>query len=182
MNFRKRVLYIASFNIEREPSPEMVDNAVAELTDDNADLVISIGGGSVIDAGKAISAMTGKSDSVTGYLEGIGTKIHPGTKLPFIAIPTTSGTGSEATKNAVLSSVGEKGFKRSLRHDNFVPDIALVDPDLTIQCPREITAASGMDCFTQLLEAYLSDKSCEYTDALAIEGLKAIKSSLTESY
>jgi alcohol dehydrogenase class IV len=136
----------------------------------------------VIDAGKAISAMISKPESVIEFLEGIGNLEHPGTKIPFIAIPTTSGTGSEATKNAVISKIGVNGFKRSLRHDNLVPDIALVDPGLTLHCPQVITATSGMDCFTQLIEAFLSDKSNNYTDALAMEGLKAIKKSLVRCF
>jgi alcohol dehydrogenase class IV len=167
--------------VEREPSPQLIDHAVRRFKGEKIDLIVGIGGGSVLDAGKAVSAMLYKSESITEFLEVVGSKEHPGTKIPFIAVPTTSGTGSEATKNAVITQIGENGFKRSLRHDNFIPDIALVDPELTLHCPAHITAASGMDCFTQLTEAYLSDKASEYTDALALSGLKHIKSSLVSS-
>jgi len=175
---RKKIGY-KLISITGEPSPEDIDISVSSLNNEMIDLVVGIGGGSVLDAGKAISAMMQKPHSVVRFLEGVGDMEHPGTKLPYIAIPTTSGTGSEATKNAVISKIGINGFKKSLRHDNLVPDIALIDPELTLDCPAEITAAGGMDCFTQLTEAYLSDKSNEYTDALAMVGLKAIKLSLT---
>lgn len=168
--------------VSSEPSPEIVDQAVSNLNNNHFDVVVAIGGGSVMDAGKAISAMMYKTESLVDFLEGVGLKTHPGTKIPFIAVPTTSGTGSEATKNAVISRLGKNGFKKSLRHDKLVPDIAIVDPQLTLNCPASITAASGMDCFTQLTEAYLSDKSNEYTDAFAIEGIKAVKSSLLKAY
>ncbi|HLN55014.1 MAG TPA: iron-containing alcohol dehydrogenase [Bacteroidales bacterium] len=168
--------------IPSEPTPQMIDEAVAENISFNPGVVVAIGGGSVMDAGKAVSAMLPLNEPVVDYLEEIGNKEHPGKKIPFIAVPTTSGTGSEATKNAVISQTGKNGFKKSIRHDNFVPDIALVDPELSHGCPADITAASGMDCFSQLTEAYLSTKSGNYTDALAMEGFMAIKHSLLKVY
>ncbi len=168
--------------VASEPSPALIDDTVNRYRDAGIDVVTAIGGGSVVDAGKAISAMLCIPGSVKDYLEIVGSMEHPGTKVPFIAAPTTSGTGSEATKNAVISEVGPDGFKRSLRHDNLVPDIAIVDPELTLNCPADITAAAGMDCFTQLAEGFLSVRSNEYTDALAVEGIKAVHRSLSRAF
>jgi alcohol dehydrogenase class IV len=166
-------------NIGNEPSPADIDKIVHKCHHSTIpDCIVAIGGGSVLDTGKAVSAMIPVEGSVKDYLEVVGSKIHNGDKIYFIAVPTTSGTGSEATSNAVISETGKNGFKRSLRHDNFVPDIALVDPLLTLECPPEITAHSGMDAFTQLLESFLSVKSNPLTDAIAFEGLKEIHANL----
>jgi len=167
--------------IDREPSPRMIDEIVSRC-DQLPDAVVAIGGGSVLDAGKAISAMLPVREPVKDYLESVGTKSHAGVKIPFIAVSTTSGTGSEATKNAVLSETGENGFKKSLRHSNFVPNVAIIDPALTLSCPQHITAASGMDAFTQLLESYLSTASNPMSDSLALEGLRRIPNALREVY
>jgi alcohol dehydrogenase class IV len=105
--------------IPAEPIIEIIDQAVDRFRDEHVLAVAGIGGGSVLDAGKAISAMFYKTESVEGYLEGVGTKEHPGTKVPYIAVPTTSGTGSEATKNAVISTTGENAFKKSFHYSPF---------------------------------------------------------------
>ena len=164
--------------VKGEPSPELVDGAVDAFRAKDISIVAAVGGGSVIDAGKAISAMLRLPDSVTNYLEVVGTKTHDGVKVPFIAVPTTAGTGSEATKNAVLSRTGATGFKRSLRHDNLVPDLALIDPELMTGCPPGVTAAGGLDALTQLLESYVSKSSSPMTDALAWSGLEKVKDCL----
>jgi alcohol dehydrogenase class IV len=178
----RRKFVVHHIKIGHEPSPAMIDSAVASCSERSPQVVIGLGGGSVLDAGKAIAAMIPLGESVTHYLEGVGTRQHPGVRLPFIALPTTSGTGSEATRNAVISEVGEQGFKRSLRHMNFVADSAILDPALTIHCPPNVTAYSGMDAFTQLLESYLSNAASPITDALAWQGLKLVARSLTVAY
>jgi alcohol dehydrogenase class IV len=171
-------LILSHLAVSGEPSPEIVDDAVKEFKAQNLDLIVGIGGGSVIDTGKAISAMIKKNGSVKEYLEGVGNKVHDGEKLPYIAIPTTSGTGSEATKNAVISEVGPKGFKKSLRHDSLIPNIAIIDPELMVSCPSSVTAACGLDAFTQLLESYVSPSSSPLTDALALDGIQHVKDAL----
>ncbi len=160
-------------NVDGEPHAGFIDSIVASLRGSSIDLVMAAGGGSVLDAGKALAAMLTVSGKTWEYLEGNpGMKPHPGTRLPLIAVPTTAGTGSEATKNAVLTTPGEPRYKRSLRHENFVPDIAIVDPLLAKGCPPAVTAASGLDAITQLLEAFVSTGASPLTDALAESGLQ----------
>ena len=161
-----------------EPSVDRIDDLVRAFSGKSVGMVVAIGGGSVIDGGKAVSAMLPVEGSVMDFLEGVGTKPHPGTKIPFVAVPTTAGTGSEATKNAVIRGKGDLPFKKSLRHENFVPDAAIIDPELMLSCPPNITAACGMDAFTQLLESYVSTKATPMTDALAFSGLQHVKEAL----
>jgi alcohol dehydrogenase len=156
-----------------EPSPGTVDGIVDELGAERPDAVAGIGGGSVIDTGKAVAAALCMPGSVKEYLEGVGSTKPTGETLPYIACPTTAGTGSEATKNAVLSEVGEGGFKKSLRHDAFIPQVAILDPELGLGAPSLVTAGSGLDAVTQLLEAYLSTNATPITDAYAESGLAA---------
>lgn len=175
---QKKSLELRYVNIDQEPTPQIIDTVVSKFANEAIDQVIGIGGGSVLDAAKAISAMLIEQAEIIDFLEGVGCKKPSGQKLPFIAIPTTSGTGSEATSNAVISQTGNNGFKKSLRHDNFIPNIAIVDPELTLPCPQPLTTACAMDCFTQLVEGYLSTNSSQLTDLLALDGLKAISRSL----
>ena len=180
--FKSRKIAFEVCRIGKEPTPAMIDDAVKAFPDFTPQCVVAIGGGSALDAGKAISAMLPLSAPVKDYLEGVGTKAHPGVKVPFIAVPTTAGTGSESTKNAVLCETGANGYKRSLRHDNFVPNLAIVDPSLALGCPKATTATSGMDAFTQLLESYLSTAANPISDALALKGLQCISRSLKKAY
>lgn len=162
--------------IHREPEVEDVDQLVGQLRQlapVATDLVIGMGGGAALDLAKAASALAtnNESDTVKDYLEGVGKgcqiKHDP---LPMLAIPTTSGTGSEATKNAVISSY-DPPFKKSLRSDKMVPRVVLVDPELTIPLPAKQTAESGMDAITQLIESYLSCRSKPLTEALCLQGI-----------
>jgi alcohol dehydrogenase len=143
------------------------------------DVVVGIGGGSVLDCAKAVAGLLMPGNSVMDHLEGIGPELpYRGPTVPFIAVPTTAGTGSEATKNAVLSVCGEGGFKKSFRDEALVSRVAIVDPDLLASCPPELIAGNGMDALTQLLESYVSLRANPFTDALALSGLACIRDGL----
>jgi alcohol dehydrogenase len=164
------------FTVSGEPSPALVDEAVSRFRANHINVVIAIGGGSVLDAAKAIAGLLPHGNSVMDHLEGVGKNIpYHGPSTPFIAIPTTAGTGSEATKNSVLSVQGRDGFKKSFRDESLIPEYAVIDPDLLESCPPELTAADGMDAFTQLLESYVSLKANPFIDALAWSGMEAVK-------
>ena len=165
------------FSVGGEPKVDDIERGVQQARAMGAEMVIGVGGGSAIDAGKAIAAMTCQSGALLDYLEVIGGGQPLAAKpLPCIAIPTTAGTGAEVTRNAVLASP-EHQVKVSLRHAWMLPAIALIDPELAIHCPPAVTAASGMDALTQCLEAYVSCRAQPMTDALCVDGIRrAIRS------
>jgi alcohol dehydrogenase class IV len=174
-----RGVRVADVAVDGEPSPALVDDAVASQRGAGIDVVAGIGGGSVLDAAKAIAGLLPTGASVMDFLEVVGRGMtYAGPALPFIAVPTTAGTGSEATKNAVLSERGPGGFKRSFRDERLVAAVAVVDPDLLDSCPRALIACDGMDAVTQLLEAYVSTGAGPFTDALALAGLDAARDAL----
>ena len=168
------------FHVHGEPTVDVVREGVQAA--EGCDMVIGLGGGSVLDAGKAISALATNRGDIFDYLEVVG-KGQPLTNapLPYIAIPTTAGTGSEVTRNAVLESPAH-GLKISLRSPSMLPSIALVDPELTYTLPPAVTASSGLDALTQLIEPFVSVKANPMTDAICREGIRHAASSLRAAY
>lgn len=170
------------FFVQGEPEVEFIDEGVDLALNLQSDVILGIGGGSVIDAGKAISGIAANGGSTQDYMEiiGKGSKIIK-EPIPFIAIPTTAGTGSEATKNAVILSKEHK-IKTSIRSTLLIPKIALIDPQLMVSLPSNITASSGLDALTQLIESYTSIKSQPITDSLALLGIQKITESLLRAF
>jgi alcohol dehydrogenase class IV len=169
------------YAVSGEPDPASLDTLVRQAAAARVTCVVGIGGGSVIDTAKAAAAMVplavreleggAEYPGVSSFLEGVGTLSPPSARLRLAAVPTTAGTGSEATKNAVITQIGPEGFKKSLRHDCYVPDLALIDGELALGTPREVTVSSGLDAVTQLLESFVSPAGSIITDSLARTGL-----------
>jgi alcohol dehydrogenase class IV len=174
--------YVHYNGVKREPEPSDVDKGVKLAKKHGCDAVIGLGGGSVLDCGKAIAGLMTNEGSVEEYLEdvGVGRKMEQD-PAPYIAIPTTAGTGSEATKNAVISS-RSKDYKKSFRDDRLLPTVALVDPVLTATLPKSETAGSGMDALCQLIESYVSLKSNQFIKNLATLGISYCAASLKPAY
>lgn len=177
-SLRRHDVLVTPFAVDGEPDTDTIRRGVEQARTSGCDSVVGCGGGSAIDAAKAIAALTTNAGDVLDYLEVIGhgqALAHAG--LPCMAVPTTAGTGSEVTRNAVLASPSHR-VKASLRSALMFPNIAVVDPDLASTLPAAITATTGLDALTQLIEAYLSARANPITDALSLDGIRRAASAL----
>lgn len=154
--------------ITHDPDEDLVQKATENVLLVNPEIIIGIGGGSVIDTAKAVSVLATNGGTVSDYWAG---KKFTKPSIPMIAVPTTSGTGAEVTKNAVISN-REKTYKKSIRTDFMTPDVAIIDPILTISVPRQVTIDTGLDALIQNLEAFTSTNAGPITDTLALKGIE----------
>jgi alcohol dehydrogenase class IV len=178
----KQGLSPVEFLVEAEPDLELVIMATRKYTQSGCDLIIGFGGGSTLDTGKAIAALATNPGDILDYLETVGRGqplLTP--SAHFIAIPTTSGTGSEVTRNAVLTVRGE-GFKVSLRSPTMTPSLAVIDPELTHSLTPALTASTGLDALTHCIEAFVCIQPNPMADAFCLEGMKRISRSLSPAY
>lgn len=179
---KKHNIKYITHNAEGEPTTISAMEAVEQSRLADCDLVIGLGGGSVIDTGKVVAAMLTNSGKIEDYLEVVGLgKPLTETPAPYIAIPTTAGTGAEVTRNAVLA-VEQHDIKVSMRSPLMLPRLAVVDPELTVSMPPAVTASTGLDALTQLMEAYVSNKANPLTDGICRRGLTHAARSLRKAY
>jgi len=170
------------FAVSGEPTVELVRRGAAFAREERCDLVVAMGGGSALDAGKALAALLTNPGDPLDYLEVIGRGQQPPLpSAPFIAIPTTAGTGSEVTRNAVIGSP-EHRVKASMRSAGMLPRLAVVDPELTLSVPRPVTAATGLDALTQLIEPYVSVRANLLTDGFCVEGMRRAAAALPRAW
>jgi alcohol dehydrogenase class IV len=170
------------FQVVHEPSVEVADAAAERARAAGCELVVGVGGGSVLDAAKAIAALLANGGSALDYVEVVGRGLPLRARsLPFVAIPTTAGTGSEVTKNAVLGVPAQR-VKVSMRGEGMLPSLALVDPGLTDSMPPAVTASTGLDALTHLIESYVSTHANPLTDALCRDGVRRAAGALRRAY
>jgi alcohol dehydrogenase class IV len=173
---------VTAFLVENEPSVDLARTATTLAREQRLDAVVACGGGSALDLGKAVAALAPHPGDFLDYLEGVGRGAPlPGPGLPFIALPTTAGTGSEVTRNAVLGVTGQ-GVKVSLRSPHLQARLAVVDPDLTLDLPPGITATTGLDALTQVIEPYVSCRANPLTDGFCREGIRSAAQSIERAF
>ncbi|OLN25405.1 Alcohol dehydrogenase [Desulfovibrio sp. DV] len=179
---RQADLTVTVYPVAGEPSVETAMAGARLARESGCDVVVGLGGGGALDTAKAVAGLATNAEDISTYLEVVGAG-RPLTKrpLPILAVPTTAGTGAEATANAVLTVPGAR-VKVSLRSPMLLPAVALVDPRLTVSMPPAVTAATGLDALTQLLEAFVSNKANPMTDALCREGLSRASRALLAAY
>lgn len=165
-------------NIPSEPTEEQLNNTYSLIKDESFDLIIGVGGGSVLDAAKILSVMFTNRASIRDML---GSNLVQHTGIPLILIPTTSGTGSEVTPNAIVT-LPEEELKLAIVSPFLYPKLVILDPVLTLSLPQAITAATGMDAFTHALESYISNKANPMSNMLALESIRYISSSIEDAY
>jgi alcohol dehydrogenase class IV len=177
-----RGLETTVWHVPGEPTVELVASCAEMAAGAGCDVVVAIGGGSVLDAGKAVAALLTNRGDVMDYLEVIG-RARPldHAPAPFIAVPTTAGTGAEVTRNAVLGAPNHR-VKVSMRSPLMLPRVAVVDPELTVSVPPDVTATTGLDALTQLIEPFVSPRANPVTDALCCEGMVRVASSLRRAW
>jgi alcohol dehydrogenase len=177
------VALVGTVTVAGEPGVADIEGPVARYRPEDVEVVVGIGGGAALDTAKAIAGLLRSGTSLLDHLEGVGRGLpYPGPALPVVAVPTTAGTGSEATRNAVITERGADGYKRSFRDERLVPADALVDPDLLAGASPALIAGNGLDALTQLLEATTSQGATPLTDALAWSGLRAVRDGLASWY
>jgi alcohol dehydrogenase class IV len=168
--------------VRAEPTVTLVDGLVAQAREAACEAVIGLGGGSVLDAAKAVAGLLALGGQALDYLEVVG-RGQPITRpaAPLIAAPTTAGTGTEVTRNAVLTCEAQ-GVKASMRSSQLIPRVALIDPSLTHSVPASVTASTGLDALTQLIEPYVCTRAQPLTDALALPGIRLVAGSLRRAF
>ncbi|MBE9473263.1 MAG: iron-containing alcohol dehydrogenase [Chloroflexi bacterium] len=182
LSLADRGIKYCSYSVSTEPTIDVVRKGIELCRTEGCDLVIGVGGGSVIDTGKAIALLSANEGDVSDYLEVIGQGKDISTPgISMIAIPTTAGTGSEVTRNAVIG-VEDHKIKVSLRSQYMLPGVALIDPELSTSMPPKVTASTGMDAMTQLIEPYVSNQANPITDVFCQEGLEYAAASIREVY
>ena len=178
-----RGAHTVAFTVAGEPDVDLIKRGLREAREDRCDVVVAAGGGSVIDTGKAIAGLLTNPGEISDYLEVVGNGKplrHPA--APLIAVPTTAGTGAEVTRNAVLGVPSANGLKVSLRSPLLLPRLAVVDPQLTLGLPPAITARTGLDALTQLIEAYVSIRANPVTDGFCVQGIALVARSLRRAF